>query len=114
MGANNGTAQSLLKQEYKDEITVEEAVGLVMRTMSKTMDSTTLGSEKREFRFRLVCLRSSSDAVFCVGVIVEFATLTLDPTTGQPKAKIYKPAEVDALLQKHDLGKKDEDTEMRG
>lgn len=48
MGANNGTAQSLLKQEYKDDITVEEAVGLVMRTMSKTMDSTTLGSEKRE------------------------------------------------------------------
>lgn len=48
VGANNGTAQSLLKQEYKDDITVEEAVGLVMRTMSKTMDSTTLGSEKRE------------------------------------------------------------------
>ena len=47
IGANNGTAQSLLKQEYKDEITVEEAIGLVMRTMSKTMDSTTLGSEKR-------------------------------------------------------------------
>ncbi|EIM81162.1 proteasome subunit alpha type 4 [Stereum hirsutum FP-91666 SS1] len=91
VGANNGTAQSLLKQEYKDDITVEEAVGLVMRTMSKTMDSTTLGSEK-----------------------LEFATLTLDPTTGQPKAKIYKPAEVDALLQKHDLGKKDEDSEMRG
>src|SRR5712671_1636898 len=47
IGANNGTAQSLLKQEYKDDITVEEAIGLVMRTMSKTMDSTTLGSEKR-------------------------------------------------------------------
>jgi 20S proteasome subunit alpha 3 len=47
IGANNGTAQSLLKQEYKDDITVEEAIGLVMRTMSRTMDSTTLGSEKR-------------------------------------------------------------------
>ena len=52
IGANNGTAQSLLKQEYKDEITVKDAIGLVLRTMSKTMDSTTLGSEKRE------CLRS--------------------------------------------------------
>ena len=48
IGANNGTAQSLLKQEYKDEITLEEAVGLVLKTLSKTMDSTTLGSEKCE------------------------------------------------------------------
>jgi 20S proteasome subunit alpha 3 len=46
IGANNGTAQSLLKQEYKDEIEVKDAIGLVLRTMSKTMDSTTLGSEK--------------------------------------------------------------------
>ena len=30
----------------------------------------------------------------------------------KPKAKIYKPAEIDALLQKHGLGKKDEDSEM--
>jgi 20S proteasome alpha/beta subunit len=46
IGANNGTAQSLLKQEYKDDISVEDAVALVLRVMSKTMDSTTLGSEK--------------------------------------------------------------------
>jgi len=92
IGANNGTAQSLLKQEYKDEVTVEEAMGLVIRVMSKTMDSTTLGSEK-----------------------LEFATLTLDPVTKQPKAKIYRPSDVDALLLKHGVGKKDEkekDTEM--
>lgn len=48
IGANNGTAQSLLKQDYKDDISLEEAIGLVLKTMSKTMDSTTLGSEKRE------------------------------------------------------------------
>ena len=47
IGANNGTAQSLLKQEYKDDIEVKDAIGLVLRVMSKTMDSTTLGSEKR-------------------------------------------------------------------
>lgn len=50
IGANNGTAQSLLKQEYKDDITVEEAIGLAVRVMGKTMDSTTLGSEKRELQ----------------------------------------------------------------
>jgi len=90
IGANNGTAQSLLKQEYKDDISVEDAVALVLRVMSKTMDSTTLGSEK-----------------------LEFATLTVDPVTKKPKSKIYRPAEVDALLKKHDLAKKDEDTEMK-
>ena len=54
IGANNGTAQSLLKQEYKDDIVVKDAIGLVLRTMSKTMDSTTLTSEKREWFFLLV------------------------------------------------------------
>lgn len=49
IGANNGTAQSLLKQEYKDDITVEEAIALAIRVMSKTMDSTTLSSEKRQY-----------------------------------------------------------------
>ena len=44
---------------------------------------------------------------------MEFATLTLDANK-KPKAKIYKPAEIDALLQKHGLGKKDEDAEMAG
>ncbi|KAI1795600.1 N-terminal nucleophile aminohydrolase [Ganoderma leucocontextum] len=88
IGANNGTATSLLKQEYKEDISVEAAIELVLRTMSKTMDSTTLGSEK-----------------------LEFATLTLDANK-KPKAKVYKPSEIDVLLQKHGLGKKEEDTEM--
>jgi len=90
IGANSGTAQSLLKQEYKDEITVEEAIALVVKVMSKTMDSTTLSSEK-----------------------LEFATMTLDPTTKQPKAKIYRPADVDALLEKHGIAKAADDNEMK-
>jgi 20S proteasome subunit alpha 3 len=44
---------------------------------------------------------------------VEFAVLTADPVTKEPRAKIYRPAEIDALLVKHDLAKKDEDTEMK-
>ena len=46
-------------------------------------------------------------------VIVGFAVLTLDETTKQPKAKIYKPAEINALLLAEGLMKKDEDTEMK-
>jgi len=97
-----------LKQEYKDDITVEEAIGLVMRTMSKTMDSTTLGSEKRT-TCSFPMMPTTTDATR----IVEFAVLTVDPVTKEPRAKIYRPAEIDALLVKHDLAKKDEDTEMK-
>lgn len=48
---------------------------------------------------------------------VEFAVLTLDPETKQPKAKIYRPHEIDALLASEGLTKKDaagEDVEMPG
>ena len=43
---------------------------------------------------------------------VEFAVLTLDPVTKAPRAKIYKPAEIDALLSAEGLTKQDEDTVM--
>jgi len=90
IGANNGTAQSLLKQEYKDDITLEDAISLVIRVMGKTMDSTTLSSEK-----------------------LEFAVITLDAVAKKPKAKIYRPTEVDVLLEKHGVMKKEEDEEMK-
>jgi 20S proteasome subunit alpha 3 len=52
--------------------------------------------------------KSAEDILF---QLVEFATLTLDGD--KPKAKIYRPTEIDVLLEKHGLGKKDEDTEMK-
>jgi 20S proteasome subunit alpha 3 len=48
IGANNQAAQSMLKQDYKDDITREEAVQLALKVLSKTMDSTTLSAEKLE------------------------------------------------------------------
>ena len=48
------------------------------------------------------------------GRTVEFATLTLDPNAKhKPKARIFRPSEIDALLVKHGLGKKEEDVEMK-
>lgn len=46
VGANNASAQSLLKQDYKDEMTLKEACTLAVKVLSKTMDSTTLSNEK--------------------------------------------------------------------
>jgi len=80
IGANHSSATSLLKQDYKDEITLEEARNLCLKVMSKTMDSTKLTSEK-----------------------LEFATMTLNSQKA-PVAKIYRPAELDALLQELELG----------
>eukprot|EP01018_Ginkgo_biloba_P026691 Gb_31719 [translate_table: standard] len=48
IGANNQAAQSMLKQEYKDDMTREEAVQLALKVLSKTMDITSLSSEKLE------------------------------------------------------------------
>ncbi|CAI9298641.1 unnamed protein product [Lactuca saligna] len=48
VGANNQAAQSMLKQDYKEEISREEAVQLALKVLSKTMDSTSLTAEKLE------------------------------------------------------------------
>ncbi len=48
IGANHSSAASLLKQDYKDDLTLEDARSLCLKVMSKTMDSTRLGSDKRE------------------------------------------------------------------
>ena len=41
------TAQSILKQEYKDDLTLDQALLLAVKVLTKTMDSTTLSSDKR-------------------------------------------------------------------
>lgn len=81
IGANNSSAASLLKQDYKDDLSLEDAMSLCLKTMSKTMDTTKLSSEK-----------------------LEFATMTLHSQSKQPLAKIYRPAELDELLRKYELG----------
>ena len=101
VGANHSSATSLLKQDYKDDLSLEDAQALCLKVMSKTMDSTKLGSEKREsLYYSTLC-----DA----DCLVEFATMTLHPETKQPLAKIYRPSELDELLRKLELGGKQED-----
>lgn len=54
MGANNTSAQSLLKQDYKEACDLKEACGIAVKVLSKTMDSTKLSSEKSEFSLLLL------------------------------------------------------------
>lgn len=51
VGANNASAQSLLKQDYKEDCNLKEACGLAVKVLSKTMDSTKLSSEKSKLSF---------------------------------------------------------------
>jgi 20S proteasome subunit alpha 3 len=42
IGANNQAAQSILKQDYKDDINMVGSLKLAIKVLSKSMDSTTL------------------------------------------------------------------------
>ena len=50
VGANNASAQSLLKQDYKEGSDLNEACAMAVKVLSKTMDSTKLSSEKSKFK----------------------------------------------------------------
>ncbi|KAL1331102.1 hypothetical protein HN51_048354 [Arachis hypogaea] len=76
IGANNQAAQSILKQDYKDDITREEAVQLALKVLSKTMDSTSLTSEK-----------------------IELAEVFLSPS-GKVKYEVCSPEALNKLLVK--------------
>ncbi|EGV62863.1 Proteasome subunit alpha type-3 [Yamadazyma tenuis] len=49
IGANNSAAQTLLKKDYKDDLTLKEGCELAIKILSKTMDSSTINSDKLEF-----------------------------------------------------------------
>ncbi|CAK0782505.1 protein with putative role during mitosis [Coccomyxa viridis] len=75
IGANKQAAQNLLKQDYEEDITLDKAIKLVIKVLSKTMDSTTLSPEK-----------------------VELATLTRNTDTGEVIFRIYNDTDLQPLL----------------
>ena len=49
IGENNQTAQSILKSQYKDEMSATDAMDLTVKVLCKTLDSTSLSPDKLEF-----------------------------------------------------------------
>jgi len=84
IGNNSSAAVSILKQEYKDEITLDEALMLAVKVFAKTMDSTTLTSER-----------------------LEFGTLSL--VDGKPSFTVMAPELVSELLAKGQKLKEEEE-----
>jgi len=54
VGANNASAQSLLKQDYKEGCDLKEACAMAVKVLSKTMDSSKLSSEKSKWPYMVV------------------------------------------------------------
>jgi len=48
IGSNSNAAQSILKSDYKEGLSLKEALELAVKVLSKTMDSTTLSADKLE------------------------------------------------------------------
>merc|ERR1712187_436286 len=87
VGANNASAQSLLKQDYKEGCDLKEACAMAVKVLSKTMDSSKLSSEK-----------------------IEFATVgkTKD---GKIFHHLWHAEEINGLLREHGLAKVDDEPE---
>ncbi|KAJ1684903.1 hypothetical protein LUZ63_016293 [Rhynchospora breviuscula] len=85
IGANNQAAQSMLKQDYKDDITREDAVKLALKVLSKTMDSTSLTADKLELA--QICLAPSGEVKYQVCTPEALSTHLVQAGVTQPAAE---------------------------
>ena len=98
----------MLKQDYKEDIGIEEALELAVKVLSKTMDSTTLDHEKGEWGFGegKDCRRTDMTLVHKT---VEIATITYNEETNMTIGHILTHKELDTLLEKCGVSKKPEE-----
>jgi len=87
IGSGHQAATSILKSDYEEKCTLEQALHLAVKVLSKTMDSTVLDSEK-----------------------LEFGTMTID-ARGRPTWHLYDAKEIGELIAKVDLKSDDKDKE---
>ena len=46
IGSNANNASGILKQDYKDDMTMDEAISLALKVIAKTMDATSISADK--------------------------------------------------------------------
>ncbi|EDK37722.2 hypothetical protein PGUG_01820 [Meyerozyma guilliermondii ATCC 6260] len=93
IGANNSAAQTLLKKDYKDDLSLEEACQLAVKVLSKTMDSQNLNGEKLEFA--TLSLNKAESAPESTG-----NEATRGPATDEVTHRIWREQEIDELIKK--------------
>lgn len=87
IGANHQSAQSILKTDYKsvEETSMEDALLMAVKVLSKTMDTTAPTPDK-----------------------MEFSTITRDAKTGTIKYHVLAKDELEALLKRAEAMLKEE------
>lgn len=86
IGANNSASQTLLKKDYKDDLTLKEACELAIKILSKTIDNSNLNSDK-----------------------LEFATLSHSANKEKIVHKIWGDEEIDALIKESGVLDREDD-----
>lgn len=75
VGQNNQSAQSILRQEWTSDMTLDDALALAAKVLVKTMDTSSPSGDR-----------------------LEFATISLDPETGRPVHRMLKTEDIDRLI----------------
>ena len=87
IGANNQAAQSILKQEYKNDMVLGDVVKLAIKVLNKSMDSTSLTSEKCELL--LLPPAHACRATYAMSHILCCAVVNVSETSGVEQATWY-------------------------
>ena len=98
IGAGTAASQGLLKQDYDEKITLREACGLAVKTLSKTMDSNKLDSSKVRRSAPDLCEKRSADRA----AQIELASVG-KTKSGEIYHHIWDSSSIDELLKAHDL-----------
>lgn len=85
IGANHASATSVLQSDFSEQLTLEEGIRLVIKVLSKTMDSTTLSPEKVELS--TLSRDAEGRIIFNIFEEAELAPLLEDVNAEQSKEK---------------------------
>jgi 20S proteasome subunit alpha 3 len=97
-GANSTAAQSILKADYREDLTLDEALRLAVKVLSKTMDATLLSGDKLELS--AVSRAPSGEVVYHVYTPAELEPLTAAVNAAAAAEEQAKAAEA-AAAKKH-------------
>ena len=94
-GANSSAAQSILKADYREDLTLDEALRLAVKVLSKTMDATQLSGDKLELS---AVSRAPSGAVeYHVYMPAELEPITAAVNAAAAAEEAAKAAEAAAM-----------------
>ncbi len=93
-GANSSAAQSILKADYREDLSLDEALRLAVKVLSKTMDATLLSADKLELAS--VSRKPSGEVAYHVYTPAELEPITAAVNAAAAAEEQAKAAEAAA------------------